>query len=81
MWFCSWGSQTKSMNKQFENNSSIQMVAYVVVIVNGYHSHSEKEKMYGKEIFSEDRKILQKKFWPREIFLMCIFYQNYINNG
>lgn len=68
------------MNKQFENNSSIQMAAYVVDIINGYHYHSEKEKTHGKEIFPEDRKILQKKFWPREIFLMCIFYERYINN-
>ena len=58
------------MNNQSENNTSIQMVAYVVDIINEYCTHSEKDKTHGREVFPEDREnIVRKKFNPREILL------------
>lgn len=46
------------MNKQFENNVSNQMVAYLVDIIK--YLLIIQRKRHGKEIFPEDKKRIEK---------------------
>lgn len=68
------GSQTKSTNNQFETNRSIQIVAYVVDIINEYRTHSEKDKTHGRgSVPGIYGKYSEEEIQPKRDSSKCVF--------
>lgn len=67
------------MNKQFENNASNQMVAFMVDIIK--YLLIIQRKRHGKGIFPEDKKTIEKnKFRTyRDISKYIYFCESYFN--